>query len=206
MKSTVRLIKLAPILLNMYVAIVLTLSLMDVEVVSFDYVLGHSVYVDIMLWHLSKRFRFCSWHRVLIINLLIQCGVQLIDVLSNYTIEFWTLLSIASVSVVVSAVTSTILYFKHGCCKIDESSRLFRHFADMIDNGYCDNITEDDIDAMTEVLKPYLNVKVNYEQAKKITGKTDSAFNSKISRCGLKPTKERLYRYIDMVKIKHKKV
>lgn len=39
MKSTVRLIKLAPILLNMYVAIVLTLSLMDVEVVSFDYVL-----------------------------------------------------------------------------------------------------------------------------------------------------------------------
>lgn len=121
MKSTVRLIKLAPILLNMYVAIVLTLSLMDVEVVSFDYVLGHSVYVDIMLWHLSKRFRFCSWHRVLIINLLIQCGAQLIDVLSNYTIEFWTLLSIASVSVVVSAVTSTILYFKHGCCKIDES-------------------------------------------------------------------------------------
>ena len=48
MKSTVRLIKLAPILLNMYVAIVLTLSLMDVEVVSFDYVLGHSVYVDII--------------------------------------------------------------------------------------------------------------------------------------------------------------
>lgn len=75
----------------------------------------------------------------------------------------------------------------------------------MIDNGYCDNITEDDIDAMTEVLKPYLNVKVNYEQAKKITGKTDSAFNSKISRCGLKPTKERLYRYIDMVKIKLRK-
>lgn len=87
--------------------------------------------------------------------------------------------------------------------KLTNLSRLFRHFADMIDNGYCDNITEDDIDAMTEVLKPYLNVKVNYEQAKKITGKTDSAFNSKISRCGLKPTKERLYRYIDMLKIKH---
>lgn len=49
----------------------------------------------------------------------------------------------------------------------------------MIDNGYCDNITEDDIDAMTEVLKPYLNVKVNYEQAKKITGKTDSALTVK---------------------------
>ena len=60
--------------------------------------------------------------------------------------------------------------------KLTNLSRLFRHFADMIDNGYCDNITEDDIDAMTEVLKPYLNVKVNYEQAKKITGKTDSAF------------------------------
>lgn len=88
-----------------------------------------------------------------------------------------------------------------GAVKLTNLSRLFRHFADMIDNGYCDNITEDDIDAMTEVLKPYLNVKVNYEQAK-----TDSAFNSKISRCGLKPTKERLYLYIDMLKIKHKKV
>lgn len=66
-----------------------------------------------------------------------------------------------------------------GAVKLTNLSRLFRHFADMIDNGYCDNITEDDIGAMTEVLKPYLNVKVNYEQAKKITGKTDSAFNSK---------------------------
>lgn len=93
-----------------------------------------------------------------------------------------------------------------GAVKLTNPSRLFRHFADMIDNGYCDNITEDDIGAMTEVLKPYLNVKVNYEQAKKITGKTDSAFNSKISRCGLKPTKEGLYLYIDMLKIKHKKV
>lgn len=92
-----------------------------------------------------------------------------------------------------------------GAVKLTNLSRLFRHFADMINNGYCDNITEDDIGAMTEV-KPYLNVKVNYEQAKKITGKTDSAFNSKISRCGLKPTKERLYLYIDMLKIKHKKV
>ena len=90
--------------------------------------------------------------------------------------------------------------------KLTNPSRLSRHFADMIDNGYCDNITEDDIGAMTEVLKPYLNVKVYYEQAKKITGKTDSAFNSKCSRCGLKPTKERLYLYIDMLKIKHKKV
>ena len=60
-----------------------------------------------------------------------------------------------------------------GAVKLTNLSRLFRHFADMIDNGYCDNITEDDIDAMTEVLKPYLNVKVNYEQAKKITGKTE---------------------------------
>ena len=93
-----------------------------------------------------------------------------------------------------------------GAVKLKNLSRLFRHFADMIDNGYCDNI-EDDIDAMTtDVLKPYLNVKVNYEQAKKITGKTDSAFNSKISRCGLKPTKERLYRYLDMLKIKRKEV
>lgn len=60
-----------------------------------------------------------------------------------------------------------------GAVKLKNLSRLLKHFADMIDNGYCDNITEDDIDAMTDVLKPYLNVKVNYEQAKKITGKSE---------------------------------
>lgn len=121
MKATVRLIKLAPILLNIYIVLVLFLSALNIEVVSFDYVLGHSMYVDMMLWHLSKRFKFCSWHRVLIINLLIQCTLQLIDVLTNCTIEFWTILTIASVSAVTSAIVSAILYFKHGCCKIDES-------------------------------------------------------------------------------------
>lgn len=90
--------------------------------------------------------------------------------------------------------------------KLNNLSRLFSHFADMIDNGYCDNLSDDDIDAMTKVLKPYLNVKVNYEQAKKITGKSDSAFNCKISRCGLHPVKERLYRYTDMLRIKNKEI
>lgn len=52
--------------------------------------------------------------------------------------------------------------------KLTNLSRLFRHFADMIDNGYCDNITEDDIDAMTEVLKPYLNVDMVKIKHKKV--------------------------------------
>lgn len=49
MKATVRLIKLAPILLNIYIVLVLFLSALNIEVVSFDYVLGHSMYVDMML-------------------------------------------------------------------------------------------------------------------------------------------------------------
>lgn len=76
----------------------------------------------------------------------------------------------------------------------------------MLENGYCDHVSEDNLQAMIDSMRPYLDVEVNYEQAKAITGKTDSAFNSKISRCGLKPVKERRYKYSDMLKIRNKKI
>lgn len=86
------------------------------------------------------------------------------------------------------------------------TSDLLREIADMLDAGFFKNITEDDLDRAKRVIMAFRDVKVDYEQAKRITGKSDSAFNAKISHSGIPVCKERLYRYSDMVKIKNKEV
>ena len=87
------------------------------------------------------------------------------------------------------------------------TSDLLREIADMLDAGFFKHITEEDLDKAKAVIMAFMgNVKVDYEQAKSITGKSDSAFNAKVSRSGIPVYKERLYRYSDMVKIKNKEV
>ena len=51
-----------------------------------------------------------------------------------------------------------------------------------------------------------MNVKVDYETAKAVTRKSDTAFNSKVNRCGIPVYKERLYNFHDIIKIRDKKI
>lgn len=74
----------------------------------------------------------------------------------------------------------------------------------MLDNGYCENVSEEDINNMTDIIKPMLNVKVNFIQSKEITGKSDSGLASKLSRCFIPKFKNVLYRYSDIIKIRDK--
>lgn len=121
MKSTVRLIKITPILINIYLLILLVCTFMNIELMDTSYFLGHSMYLDMMLWSVSKRFKFCVWHRILIGNMFLQSLIQAIDYYMNFTLEFWIVFSISAFLMILSAITSTILYFKYGCCKIEES-------------------------------------------------------------------------------------
>lgn len=59
------------------------------------------------------------------------------------------------------------------------TSDLLREIADMLDAGFFKNITEEDLDRAKRVIMAFRDVKVDYEQAKRITGKSDSAFNAK---------------------------
>ena len=99
-----------------------------------------------------------------------------------------------------------LLIFAKTDYSMSGTSDLLREIADMLDAGFFKNITEDDLDRAKRVIMAFRDVKVDYEQAKRITGKSDSAFNAKISRSGIPVCKERLYRYSDMVKIKNKEV
>lgn len=55
MKSTVRLIKITPILINIYLLILLVCAFMNIELMDTSYFLGHSMYLDMMLWSVSPR-------------------------------------------------------------------------------------------------------------------------------------------------------
>lgn len=119
MKYTVVIIKISPILLNIYMALTIIFVLFDVDNTPFDTVFGHSLWMDAILYNLSKRFEFCAWHRVLILNLI---GVA---ILSFFLVKYpemmssWTAMYLMSGAWIVSAITSTILYFKYGCFKCD---------------------------------------------------------------------------------------
>ena len=69
-----------------------------------------------------------------------------------------------------------------------------------------EHVTMDVLNKGRDVLAQFMNVKVDYETAKAITRKSDTAFNSKVSRCGIPVYKERLYNFQDVVKIRDKKI
>lgn len=121
MKSTVRIIKLTPIIVNLYLIASLICSLFDVDIANLSFITGHSMYMDAMLWSVSKRFKFRAWHRILILNMFIQAAIQALDYYMDFTLGFWYVFSISALVMIVSMITSTILYFKYGCCKIEES-------------------------------------------------------------------------------------
>lgn len=121
MKTTVLFTKLMPILLNLYLMLVILMGIFSVDTLGSDVLFGHSAILDLYMMNLSKRFKFCSWHRILIINLLLVSIIQYVMILFDVYVDALTLFSVIGGLWIVSTITSTILYFKYGCCKIDES-------------------------------------------------------------------------------------
>lgn len=81
-----------------------------------------------------------------------------------------------------------------------------RSIADMVDQGACDNMTEDDLNSVTEALKPLLNVGLTYDQAAKTVGCSKGALYAKISRCGIRPKQKKLIPYDKVKDIMEKKI
>lgn len=84
-------------------------------------------------------------------------------------------------------------------------SALLHQLVNMVEQGCFDNISEEVIDGAAAVLKSILNVDVTFEQAKRITGKSEAALRSKCSRSGVNPRRKVLYKYRDMEEIRDKK-
>lgn len=81
-----------------------------------------------------------------------------------------------------------------------------RTIADMIDQGACDNMTDDDLKNVTEALRPLFDIGMTYDQAAKAVGCSKGALYAKISRCGFRPRQKKLIPFSLVKKIKDKTI
>lgn len=117
MRITVLVVKVSPVLVNVYMAMVIILAMLGVDIPALDVILGHSLWMDFVLYEFSRRLRFCRWHRILIFNMMFSSSLSFFILLFPGLFSAWTVLYVLSLSLIVASVTSTILYFKHGCFK-----------------------------------------------------------------------------------------
>lgn len=78
-------------------------------------VIGHSIAFDVLLLFLSKSFRFCAWHRLLIYNLIANIIAEWICVnidVSLYMNRIMISLSIISGLFVIAAIASRFIFCK----------------------------------------------------------------------------------------------
>jgi len=113
----IQFVKFAPIISTLAIIFSLVITLLGSSLIySLSMTVSTSILMCLLLYCLSKAFKFCAWHRVLIINLFFVALISWIN------LEFYRLPNILIIRIVLlisttSALVATILYFKYGCFK-----------------------------------------------------------------------------------------
>ena len=115
----IALVKWFPIISTLVIIISFSAALINVPIIVniLSYPFGAPINTCILLLVLSKVFKFCIWHRVLIVNLLIIAifaWINCIYRISSDLTNIWIILLIAS----ISALLSLIIYSQYGWTRI----------------------------------------------------------------------------------------
>lgn len=115
----IALVKWFPIISTLVIIISFSAALINVPIIVniLSYPFGAPINTCILLLVLSKVFKFCIWHRVLIVNLLIIAifaWINCIYRISSDLTNIWIILLIAS----ISALLSLIIYLQYGWTRI----------------------------------------------------------------------------------------
>jgi len=126
-KTTINFVKLFPVILTFYLAFGMTgeaYNLIDyAEYTSHTTVICHNYIVDIGFLFLSFSFKFCWWHRILIISDILV--LVSIDLYKN-DIFIPNIFHTLSGFLLLSLIFATILYYKNGCFSKKKNSNCFR--------------------------------------------------------------------------------
>lgn len=77
MKQLIAIVKICPIVITLNIIIGLVCSLLHVNISNYTYpIFGHSLYFDILLLYISFKLNLCSWHRVLIYNMILIISLE----------------------------------------------------------------------------------------------------------------------------------
>lgn len=118
MKLLIYFVKIYPIVISIFIAIGLSLSLCGVDTSNYTYpIVGHSLFSDFVILLLSYKFRFCKWHRALIFNMMFLICLEWMEVNFLVIDDVILYVRVLLLSTVCSLIFSAILYYKHGCNK-----------------------------------------------------------------------------------------
>lgn len=77
---TICIVRIYPIILNVFIVLLCIEGFIGVDVISSHLYtfIGQSYLTIALLWALSKQLKFCSWHRILLINMFINLSIETI--------------------------------------------------------------------------------------------------------------------------------
>ena len=117
MKLAILSVKFIPIIVTVALVFQCVMALYDIDISeSVATVYGHSLLYNSMLLVLSKAFRFCYWHRIIIIGLMTINLIEWVDrnLFSLDPLQYVWMLIILLLS---SSLISALLYSRYGCFK-----------------------------------------------------------------------------------------
>lgn len=117
MKFAILSVKFIPIIVTVALLFQCIMALFDIDIsLKVATIYGHSILYNSMLLVLSKAFRFCYWHRIIISNLIVINAIEWTDrnLFSFDSLQYvWMLIILISTSSLISA----LLYSRYGCFK-----------------------------------------------------------------------------------------
>ena len=125
MRALIKLVKYYPILVNIYILIIMLTYVSGVRINVSTYLytyIGHSFYVDAVFILLSIVFKFCVWHRLLIVNMMLCLAIE---TLTNYNIYIKNYVYIMIISTIITIFIALITFRKHGTFSTKKSNNRF---------------------------------------------------------------------------------
>lgn len=114
MKLAIYTVKYVPIIATILLMVQCVLALFNINVNDYAYtIFGHSILYNSVLLALSYAFRFCSWHRVIIMNLIAINVFEWIDV-NIYSFNALTYVLSIVLALMTSSLVAAYLYQRHG--------------------------------------------------------------------------------------------
>ena len=122
MRTAIQFVKWWPIITTIVMMVSLILTLSDFKTMSYlSPIFGCSLFTSICWWYFSKAFKFCFWHRLFILNLIVISLIVLIDKNIHhfeYIMYVRGLILLCCITILVSST----LYFRYGCFKTNPKS------------------------------------------------------------------------------------
>jgi CDP-diglyceride synthetase len=110
-------VKVFPIVANVNLLTLIVLQYFGIDVRGLTaFFLGVAFWPMLNLWIQSKDLHFCSWHRVLLVNIVLYAILSLLEVLKFKSMYYIYIATIVT-SVLLLGV-AVFLYRRYGCFKV----------------------------------------------------------------------------------------